>query len=90
MANNSGGKAATKSEIYQKISEATSLSRKQIASVFDALGELIQSELGKKGPGLGCPIWSDFEPLFSCWFWALVHVTGTGRSQHCSLFLLRG
>lgn len=45
-------KAATKSEIYQKLSEKTELSRKDIGKVFDALGELIEQELGKKGPGI--------------------------------------
>src|SRR6266850_1722353 len=51
MADNKA-KAATKSEIFQKISQETSLSRKQVASVFDALGKLIKQELGKKGPGI--------------------------------------
>lgn len=49
---NSTAKAATKSEVYQKLAEATSLTRKQIATVFDALGKLIEEELGKKGPGI--------------------------------------
>ncbi len=44
--------AATKSEIYAKISEATELTRKQVGAVFDALGALIGHELGKKGPGI--------------------------------------
>ena len=52
MNNTTAGKAATKSEIYQKLAEATSLTRKQIASVFEALGKLIEDELGKKGPGI--------------------------------------
>jgi nucleoid DNA-binding protein len=46
------GKAATKSEILTNIATATELSRKQVASVFDALGGQIQSAVGKKGPGI--------------------------------------
>jgi nucleoid DNA-binding protein len=45
-------KSATKGEIYSKLAESSGLSKKQIALVFDALGELIKGELGKKGPGL--------------------------------------
>jgi nucleoid DNA-binding protein len=45
-------KAATKSEILTNIATATELSRKQVASVFDALGEQIKSAVGKKGPGI--------------------------------------
>ena len=46
--------------------------------------------LMKTGLGLVCPFCADFGQVFSCWFRALIHVTGTGRSQHRSLFLLRG
>lgn len=52
MAANTKAKAATKSQVYQDLATATGLSRKQVASVFDALGELIKREMGKKGPGL--------------------------------------
>jgi nucleoid DNA-binding protein len=45
-------KAATKSEILANISSATELSRKQVASVFDALAKEIKAAVGKKGPGL--------------------------------------
>jgi nucleoid DNA-binding protein len=48
----SASKAVTKAEIYTQLSEKTGLSRKQVASVFDGLSELISKELGKKGPGL--------------------------------------
>src|SRR4051794_2073008 len=48
----SGSKPASKSEIFSALSEQTKLSKKEIASVFDALGELIKKDLGKKGPGL--------------------------------------
>ncbi|HEV3257124.1 MAG TPA: HU family DNA-binding protein [Gemmataceae bacterium] len=52
MAENKVGKAATKSETYQALCQATGLSRKQVASVFDNLTELIKRDLGKKGPGV--------------------------------------
>ena len=45
-------KAATKSEILSNIAAATDLSRKQVASVFDALAAEIKGAVGKKGPGL--------------------------------------
>ena len=45
-------KAATKSEILTNIAEATQLSRKQVASVFDSLSEQIKAAVGKKGPGV--------------------------------------
>jgi nucleoid DNA-binding protein len=46
------GKAATKSEIITSIATSTELSRKQVASVFDALAGQMKAALGKKGPGL--------------------------------------
>jgi nucleoid DNA-binding protein len=45
-------KAATKGEVYTALAEKTGLSKKEVASVFDGLNELIIRELGKKGPGL--------------------------------------
>ena len=45
-------KPRTKGEVFSKLAESTGLSKKQIASVFDSLSELIKSELGKKGPGV--------------------------------------
>jgi len=44
-------KPMSKSDIYANLADTTSLSRKQVAGVFDALGDLIKRELGKKGPG---------------------------------------
>jgi nucleoid DNA-binding protein len=46
------GKHATKSEILSSIAAATQLSRKQVASVFDALSGQIKAAVGKKGPGV--------------------------------------
>lgn len=48
----SRAKAATKAEIYAQISEKTGLAKKDVATVFGAMSELINKELGKKGPGL--------------------------------------
>jgi nucleoid DNA-binding protein len=45
-------KPATKGEILSRIAEATELSRKQVASVFDALACQIKCAVGKKGPGV--------------------------------------
>ena len=45
-------KAVTKSAIFAHLAEKTELSRKQIASVFEALTDLIHGEIGKKGPGV--------------------------------------
>ncbi len=45
-------KAATKSEVLTSIATSTELSRKQVASVFDALASLIGHNVGKKGPGV--------------------------------------
>jgi hypothetical protein len=52
MATNKAPKSRTKSETYQAIAAATGLSRKQVASVFDALIDLVGEEMGKKGPGV--------------------------------------
>jgi nucleoid DNA-binding protein len=45
-------KQATKSEIYAALAEKTKLSKKEVASVFEAMSELIAKDLGKKGPGI--------------------------------------
>lgn len=45
-------KTLTKSEVLAHIAESTQLSRKQVASVFDALSNEIKAALGKKGPGV--------------------------------------
>ena len=45
------GKPASKSEILANLSTKTGLSRKQVASVLDGLGEAIGSALSKKGNG---------------------------------------
>ena len=45
-------KPATKSEILANTAKATQLSRKQVASVLDALAGQIKAAVGKKGPGV--------------------------------------
>jgi len=45
-------KAATKADIFGAIAEKSSLSKKEVSAVFDAMSEMIGKELGKKGPGL--------------------------------------
>ena len=44
-------KPPTKSEIMTSIAETTELSRKEVASVFEALNGLIQDNLKPRGPG---------------------------------------
>ena len=44
-------KPLTKVQIYTNIAEATGLSKKQIAEVFDALKAEIANAIGKKGVG---------------------------------------
>ncbi|TXT19234.1 MAG: DNA-binding protein [Planctomycetota bacterium] len=45
-------KAPSKSEIFANIAETTTLSKKQVQSVFEALAGEVGKALGKKGPGL--------------------------------------
>ena len=45
-------KLPSKSEVLASIAETAELSRKQVASVFDALSGLIKKNVGKKGPGM--------------------------------------
>jgi nucleoid DNA-binding protein len=50
--NKTAAKSRSKSETYMHIAEHTGLSRKQVASVFDSLADLVRNEMGKKGPGV--------------------------------------
>jgi nucleoid DNA-binding protein len=45
-------KAPTKGEVITSIAGTTELSRKQVASVFAALADLVAKNVGKKGPGI--------------------------------------
>lgn len=52
MAKATAKKPPTKSEILNNIAEVTQLSRKEVSSVFNALGEEIRKVISKKGgPG---------------------------------------
>jgi len=50
--NNTAIKARTKSDIFKSVAEKTGLTRKQVASVFDNVGNLIKRDLGTRGPGV--------------------------------------
>ena len=52
MAENKVGRPVSKSAMFQSLAEATGLSRKQIATVFDELTNLIKRDVGRKGPGV--------------------------------------
>jgi nucleoid DNA-binding protein len=45
-------KPMKKTEIMLTLSEATGLSKQQVAGLFDELGKLIAKNLGKDGPGV--------------------------------------
>ncbi len=45
-------KALTKSQVIANISEATSLSKKDVAAVFEALQNEIKKSLASRGPGV--------------------------------------
>ncbi len=45
-------KPMAKSALYKELATKTGLEAKQVSAVFDALEELIKTQLGKKGPGL--------------------------------------
>ena len=46
-----GSNKLTKAQLIVAIAEATSLDKKSVASVLDALGDLAKKELGSEGPG---------------------------------------
>jgi len=45
-------KVRTKSEVFTAIAGHTGLARKEVQSVFDALGLLLSADLSKRGPGI--------------------------------------
>lgn len=45
-------KPMTKTEVLSTIADKTGLSKRDVGNVFDALGDLIGQNLGKKGPGV--------------------------------------
>jgi nucleoid DNA-binding protein len=52
MAKAAAAKSMNKSNLVTEIANATSLTRKQISGVFDALTDVLKREMGKKGPGV--------------------------------------
>ena len=46
------GKAPTKTEVLNSIADETGLSKKEVQSVLDSLGGLIEKNIAKKGPGV--------------------------------------
>ena len=51
MAKTVAKKPPTKSEIFNNISEASGVTKKQVSAVFDALSAEIEKSLGKRGSG---------------------------------------
>jgi nucleoid DNA-binding protein len=49
---NKAAKPPSKSAMFQSLAEATGLTRKQIATVFDELTKFIKTGISKKGPGV--------------------------------------
>ncbi len=45
-------KSISKSDILNKLAEASELNRKQVSAVLDALTALVASQIGKKGSGI--------------------------------------
>ena len=52
MAKVTARKSMTKSDLLNKISEETELTRKQVNSVLDSLSGHISKSLGRRGPGV--------------------------------------
>src|SRR4051794_24494430 len=56
MANNKASKPAskamTKAAVIQEVATKSGRSKKEVAEVFTALAEVMQKQLGKKGPGV--------------------------------------
>jgi nucleoid DNA-binding protein len=44
-------KPRTKSQIFGEIAERTDLTKREVASVFDAMTDIIKKDLGRRGPG---------------------------------------
>ncbi len=45
-------KGMSKTEVLNEIAEKTELTRKQVSAVFEELGNVIERQLSKKGPGV--------------------------------------
>ena len=53
----SGKKPPTKTEVLTSIAEATDLSKKEVASVFESLADQIKKNIGGRGPGTFTSNW---------------------------------
>ncbi len=42
----------TKGQVFKEIAENTELPRKKVVEVFDVLGQMIEKDLGRSGPGV--------------------------------------
>jgi len=47
-----GARARTKSEVTGCIADETGLTKREVASVFEAMAGLIKKDLGRRGPGM--------------------------------------
>ena len=48
----SAPRARTKSEVTGAIADETGLTKKEVASVFEAMAGIIKKDLGRRGPGI--------------------------------------
>lgn len=46
------GKTRTKSQVMGDIADKTGLTKKEVASVFEAMSDLIRKDIGRRGPGV--------------------------------------
>ena len=51
MTKAASARARTKSEVTGVIADETGLTKKEVASVFEAMGGIIKKDLGRRGPG---------------------------------------
>ncbi len=52
MTKSSSARARTKSEVMGIIADETGLTKREVASVFEAMAGVIKKDLGRRGPGL--------------------------------------
>jgi nucleoid DNA-binding protein len=51
-ARKAAGKPRTKSDVYAALADANEMSRKDVATFFDSMADLMRKDLGKRGPGV--------------------------------------
>jgi nucleoid DNA-binding protein len=52
MAKKASPKSMTKTEVLNALAEKSGVGKKEVGSVIEALSELIENQIGKKGPGV--------------------------------------